>query len=112
MPASVVRDFVHLDAQLTMKLHLSRVISSCFLQLMRLHRIRCSIGEEVAKRLITALVLSRLHYCTGAPAGLPVSTVRPLQRIQTAAAILVANVKSSNHITLVLWRLHWAAECL
>ena len=54
-----------------MKQHVSRVISSCFFQLTRLRQIRRSAGEEVTKRLVTALVLSRLDYCNAALAGLP-----------------------------------------
>jgi len=43
-----------------MKQHISRVVSSRFFQLRRLRQIRRSAGEEVTKRLVTALVLSRL----------------------------------------------------
>jgi hypothetical protein len=107
-PALVVRDLgVCLDAELTMKPHISRVASSCFFQLRRLRQIRRSVGEEVTKRLVTALVLSRLDYCNAALACLPESTIRPLQRVQNAAARLVTNAKSSDHITPILKRLHW-----
>ena len=38
-PVTVVRDLgVHLDAELTMKQHISRVVSSCFFQLRRLRQ--------------------------------------------------------------------------
>jgi len=40
------------------------------------------------KRLVTALVLSRLDYCNAVLAGLPESTIRSLQRVQNAAARL------------------------
>lgn len=90
-----------------MKQHINRVVSSCFFQLRRLRQIRRSAGEEVTKRLVTALVLSRLDYCNAALAGLPESTIRPLQRVQDAAARLITNTKPSDHITPVLMRLHW-----
>jgi hypothetical protein len=107
-PALVVRDLgVCLDAELTMKPHISRAASSCFFQLRRLRQIRRSVGEEVTKRLVTALVLSRLDYCNAALACLPESTIRPLQRVQNAAARLVTNAKSSDHLTPILKRLHW-----
>jgi hypothetical protein len=70
-------------------------------------RRRCrSVGEEVTERLVTALVLIRLDYCNAALAGLPESTIRPLQRVQNAATRLVSNTKSSDHITPILQRLH------
>jgi len=43
--------------------HISRVASSCIFQLRRLRQIRRSAGEEDTKRVVTALVLSRLDYC-------------------------------------------------
>ena len=64
-------------------------------------------GQEVMKRLVSALVLSRLDYCNAALAGLPQTTLRPLQRVQNAAARLIAGAKSRDHITPVMKDLHW-----
>ena len=91
-PVTVVRDLgVLVDAELNIKHHISRVVSSCFFQLRRLCQICRSVGEEVTKRLVTALILSRLDYCNAVPAGLPQSTLQPLQRVQNAAARLVSD---------------------
>ena len=53
------------------------------------------------------LFLSRFDYCNALLAGLPASSTAPLQRCQNAAARLVLNLKSSDHITPALIELHW-----
>jgi hypothetical protein len=107
-PVEVVRDLgVYLDAELTMKHHVNRVTSNCFFQLRRLRQIRRVAGPDVTKRLVSAFVLSRLDYCNAALAGLPQTTLRPLQRAQNAAARLVTNTRSRDHITSAMKELHW-----
>ena len=107
-PVKVVHDLgVYLDAELTMKYHANRVTSNCFFQLRRLRQIRRVAGPDVTKRLVSAFVLSRLDYCNAALAGLPQTTLRPLQRAQNAAARLVTNTRSRDHITPALKELHW-----
>ena len=54
-----------------------------------------------------ALVLSRIDYCNATLAGLPQTTIRPLQRVLNAAARLITDTKSWDHITPVLRKLHW-----
>ena len=89
-PVTVVLDLgVHLDAELTMKQHISRIVSSCFFQLRRERQARRSAGEEVTKRLVTALVLSRLDYCNAALAGLP---VRLLDRCSVYRMLLLVSL--------------------
>jgi hypothetical protein len=78
-PASAVRFLgVQFDPELTMKPHIARTISTCFYYLRRLRQIRRRVGEDVAVRLILALVTPRLDYCNSSLAGLPKSTLEPL----------------------------------
>jgi hypothetical protein len=89
-PVSVVRDLgVLLDQELSMKPHISKVTSTCFYQLRRLKQVRRILGPEITATLVTAFVLSRLDYCNAVLAGLPKSTIAPLQRVQNAAARLI-----------------------
>ena len=94
-------------SSITLKQHISRVVSSCFFQLRRLSQVRRSAGEESTKRLVAALVLSQLDYCDSTVAGLPESTIRPLQCVQNTPGRPISNTKSRDHITPVLMRLHW-----
>ena len=49
--------------------------------------------------LVEAPVISRLDYCNSLLAGLPASAIKPLQRIQNAAARLVLNLHKFSHGT-------------
>jgi len=89
-----------------MKHHVNRVTSNCFFQLRHLCQIRRVAGTDVTKRLVSAVVLSRLDYCNAALAGLPQTTLRLLQRTLNAAARLVANLGSRDHITPAMKELH------
>ena len=107
-PSHVVRNLgVFFDNELNMHEHISRVARSCFYQLRRLQIIRRRLGRDITKYLVCSYVLSRLDYCNSLLAGLPASTLAPLQRVQNAAARLVLGLKSSDHITAALMGLHW-----
>ena len=54
-----------------------------------------------------ARILSRIDYCSIVLAGLPASTIAPLQRVQNAAARLVLRLDRRSHITAALHEVHW-----
>ncbi len=57
--------------------------------------------------LVQALVLSILDYCNALLAGLPASSIKPLQLIQYAAARLIFNEPKRTHVTPLFINLHW-----
>ena len=88
--SEVVRDLgVFLDSELSTKKHVSNVASVCFYHLRRLRQLRNCVSQSLMAQLVTSLVISRLDSCNSALAGLPISTIAPLQRVQNAAARLV-----------------------
>ena len=91
-PSNVVRDLdVLLDCKLTMRQHINTIVDVCFYHLRRLKKVRRILGSSVRRRLVTAFVTSRLDYCNALLAGLPQSTIAPLQRVQNAAVRLIAD---------------------
>ena len=107
-PVGVVQDLgVFLDAELNMDQHVKTVVRSCFFHLRRLKSVRRILGREVTLGLVSAFVTTRLDYCNSVLAGLPQASIDPLQRVQNAAARLVAGIGTRDHITPVLRSLHW-----
>jgi len=78
---------------------------ACFFQLRRRRQIRCLLGRDITVSLLSTFILSRLDYCNELLAGLPQSTMAPLQRVMNAAVRLVCNLRSWDHVTLR--ELHW-----
>ena len=107
-PVTTARDLgVFLDTELSMKQHISKVAAACYYQLRRLRQIRRRIGQDIAVRLVLALVTSRLDYCNSVLVGLPWSTLEPLQRVQNSAARLIFELSPRAHVTPSLLQLHW-----
>ena len=65
-------------------------------------RIRKYLSKEDLKRLVHALVISRLEYANSIVDSPCKYELDKLQRVQNAAARLVAGKKKSDHITPVL----------
>ncbi len=63
--------------------------------------------EHATQLLVLGLVLSRHDYCNALLAGLPASSIKPLQLIQNAAAILIFNELKRTHVTPLFINLHW-----
>ncbi len=86
---------------------------SCRFALYNIKKIRPFLSEH-ATQLVQALVLSRLDYCNALLAGLPASSIKPLQLIQNAAARLIFNEPKRMHVTPLFINLHWLpiAACI
>jgi len=95
------------DSELTMKKHIAKVAAVCFFHIRRLRQIRRCVGKDVTIRLVLALITPRLDYCNSVFAGLPRSTLEPLQRVQNAAARLVFDLRHRDHVSSYLITLHW-----
>jgi len=112
-PDATVRDLsVQLDSELNMKHRVNTLARTCFYHLRRLRQVRRRTGYEVTVRLVLTLIMSRLDYCNAFLAGLPASTIEPLQRVQNAAARLILQLGPRESVTDVLRQLTLAPSQL
>jgi len=70
-------------------------------------RIRKYLSNQSAQTLVRAFIIGRLDYCNSLLYGLPSVHLSKLQHVQNSAARLVCNISRYDHITPVLYSLHW-----
>ncbi len=91
-----------IDDQLTFSYHIAKSARSCKFALFNIEKIRPFLSDHASQHLVQALVLFRLDYCNALMAGLPASSIKPLQLIQNAAA-----KSQKESITPLFINLHW-----
>jgi len=95
------------DTQLKMDAHINKCCRAAFFHLFNIRRIRKFLSYNTVQILINAFVISRLDYCNSLLYGLPANQIYKLQRVQNSAARLICNINRFDHITPVLYKLHW-----
>jgi len=60
-----------------------------------------------AEKLVHAFISSRLDYCNGLFTGIPGKYMQKLQYIKNSAARVLMRVQKYEHITPILYSLHW-----
>ena len=107
-PVDSIRDLgVILDSEFSMRVHLSKISSTCFFHLRRLRKLRPLIDTASSQRLASAFILSRVDYCNSVLVGIPTSTLAPLQRVLNAAARFLAGATSRTHVSGIMKSLQW-----
>ncbi len=99
-----------IDDQLTFSDHIAKTARSCRFALFNIKKIRPFLSEHASQLRVQALVLSRLDYCNALLAGLPASSIKPLQLIQNAAGFALATNSCSHKIQgidVCLQNHHW-----
>ena len=80
---------VHLDMQVTLKEHIKMKSAKVAYNLHTVCELRNVLSKHTTKSLVYAIVSSHMDYCNSVMTGLPMETLKPLQRIQNLAAKLV-----------------------
>ena len=86
---------------------ISHICKNGYFSLYKIGKIRKLLDKACTEKLIHAFVTSRLDYCNGLLYGIPKYQIDRLQSLQNAAARLVSCTRKFDHITPVLYDLHW-----
>lgn len=95
------------DSELSMKQQINSVVKSGWYHLRRIWRIRDFLSCDQTKILVHAFVISRLDANNCLLYGLSDQSLKPLQRLQNAAAKLIFKARKFDHVTPLLQSLHW-----
>ena len=87
--------------------HTKCICKSVNFHLRSIRSVRNSLTDEAIAQLVHSLITSRLDYCNSLLYGLPDTLIVRLQRLQNIAARIVARHPKAEHITPVLYKLHW-----
>ena len=98
---------VFFDCNMNMHRQTNAIKKSAFHHLRNLRMIRPYLTKEAAETAVHAFVTSRLDYCNSLLYGISKANLHSLQLAQNAAARLVTNTRKFDHITPVLYSLHW-----
>ena len=88
-----------LDCHLTMNAHVTNIARTCYFELRRLASIRRFLTSTATATLVSALVLSRIDYCSSLLFGSTHYVTSHLQRIQKYAARVILYLPTSSSIT-------------
>ena len=95
------------DKRMNLKSHVNMICTSARYHLHNISLARRYLTREAAEKAIHAFVISRLNSNNALMKGLPSCELKTLQKVQNAAARLLAVVSRKCHITPILKELHW-----
>jgi len=107
---SSIRDLaVYIDADMTMRTHVTAVVRACFAALRQMRSAWRSLSRRALLTLGRALIVSKVDYCNSVIAGISGQLQDRLQSVLNAAARLVFSARRSERTTPLLRvrELHW-----
>ena len=96
-----------MDSNVTMESQVSTICKSGFYYLSKISKVRKYLSLKSAEILVHALVTSRLDFGNALLHGLSNTALERIQKVQNAAARIVTLTRKRDHITPVLFNLHW-----
>jgi len=97
---------VYIDADMSMRTHVTAVIRACLAALRQIRSMRRSLSRHALLTLVRALIVSKVDYCNSVLAGIPGQLQDWLQSVLNAAGHLVFSARRSERITPLLREHH------
>ena len=109
VPSKHVRNLgVIFDGDMSMTVHVNKLLSVCFFHIRQLRLVRRSLDIDGTHAPVRALIHSRLDYCNGVLAHLSIEKCKRLQSVLKAAARLIFQMPGRASVTdLIRSKLHW-----
>ena len=108
VPSSSAKNIgVTFDSSMSMLPHIKNTCKSAFFHLRNIAKIRKYLSVKSTEILVHAFITSKLDNYNSVLFGLPKYLIDRLQAVQNASARLVTLSKKRNHITPILFKLHW-----
>lgn len=97
---------VDMDEELTFKQHIAKKARVAGLAMHNLRKLRPFLSKSNCLKIANALIFSHMDYANSLLINLPVSTLKPFQRIQNMTAKLILNRSKFSSTTEALRELH------
>ena len=107
-PVTTAKDLsVTLDCNLTYDDHTNKLTASCMSKLCQINRVKNSFDSNTLQLIISALVMSKLFYCSTVWSNTANSNIKKLQGVQNFACRIITGIRKFDHITPALQELNW-----
>jgi len=107
-PVSSICDLgVYIDADTSMRTHITAVVTACFMALRQIRSVRRSLSRHTLLTLVRALIVGKVDYCSSVLTGILGQLQDRLQSVLNAAARLIFSARRSERITPLLRELYW-----
>ena len=98
---------VMFDKHLNLRDHVRKMVRSGWHGVRKIGQLRKYLDRDLSEKLVHMFITSHLDCCNSLLTGLPISEISKLQRIQNASARLITLTKRREHISPILYSLHW-----
>lgn len=95
------------DTEVKMNVHVTNICKPAWYKLFIISRIRKFLTVDQTKSVIHAYVTSKLDSNNSLLLGTPQLLQNKIQEVQNAAAKLIVQAKKREHVTPILYTLHW-----